>query len=130
MVMTETDFVMAVRHICWCCYQLGAGQPFNPVINEDQKDSLRQGVEARMRDPHMSAEENHENWMRTKIKQGWVYGPVKDFEKKTHPDLVPYDELPEVERLKDTMDLLAHDYAAQLYENFRADELHGPVVRP
>lgn len=46
-------------------------------------------------------EQMHENWSRVKRNEGWVYGTVKDEEKKTHPCLVPYEELPESQRKKD-----------------------------
>lgn len=50
-----------------------------------------------------SAEESHEGWTRFKVEHGWTLGPVKDEEKKEHPLLVPYDELPEAQRLKDSL---------------------------
>ena len=37
----------------------------------------------------------HEVWAESRISQGWVYGEQRDDEKKTHPCLVPYEELPE-----------------------------------
>lgn len=40
----------------------------------------------------------HEVWAETRIKQGWTYGPERNDEKKTHPCLVPYEELPEEEK--------------------------------
>jgi len=52
--------------------------------------------------------------MKMKASQGWVLGPVKDFEKKTHPDMIPYEDLPEVERKKDDMDIMAHDRAVAI----------------
>jgi ryanodine receptor 2 len=30
--------------------------------------------------------------------EGWTYGPERDGQAKTHPCLVPYDELPEDEK--------------------------------
>lgn len=44
------------------------------------------------------AENTHEVWAATRIKDGWTYGPVRDDEKRQHPCLVPYDELPESEK--------------------------------
>lgn len=41
--------------------------------------------------------------MAEKIKDGWVYGDVKDPELKTHPCLVPYNELPVEQKTKDTL---------------------------
>lgn len=43
----------------------------------------------------------HEKWLAEKIADGWTVGPVKDAEKKEHPSLVPYHELPWQERAKD-----------------------------
>lgn len=44
------------------------------------------------------AENVHEVWAEGRIADGWIRGPVKDSEKKTTPDLVPYDELSESEK--------------------------------
>lgn len=40
----------------------------------------------------------HEVWAASRIAQGWTYGEKRDDVKKTHPCLVPYEELPEVEK--------------------------------
>lgn len=46
-------------------------------------------------------EQSHESWLEHKRKDGWVYGPVKDPDKKTHPCMVSYGELPPEQRVKD-----------------------------
>jgi ryanodine receptor 2 len=40
----------------------------------------------------------HDVWAQGRINAGWTYGAVRDDAKKTHPCLVPYDELPESEK--------------------------------
>ena len=40
----------------------------------------------------------HEVWSETRIQQGWTYGEQRNDELKTHPCLVPYEELPEEEK--------------------------------
>ena len=40
----------------------------------------------------------HEVWARGRIEQGWTYGVERNDEKKTHPCLIPYEELPEIEK--------------------------------
>ena len=40
----------------------------------------------------------HEVWAETRLKQGWKYGEQRNDELKTHPCLVPYEELPEEEK--------------------------------
>ncbi len=47
------------------------------------------------------AENAHEVWAEEKIAQGWHYGPKLDEDKKEHPLLVPYKELPENEKRYD-----------------------------
>lgn len=44
---------------------------------------------------------SHENWLAEKKADGWVYGEVKDAEAKTHPCMVPFDDLPIEQQLKD-----------------------------
>ena len=40
----------------------------------------------------------HEVWAETRIRQGWTYGEQRSDELKTHPCLIPYEELPEEEK--------------------------------
>ena len=40
----------------------------------------------------------HEVWAAGRIAEGWTYGAVRDDAHKTHPCLVPYEELPESEK--------------------------------
>jgi len=42
-------------------------------------------------------------WLEDKKKDGWVYGEVKDAEAKTHPCIVPFEELPEFQKKKDAL---------------------------
>lgn len=46
-------------------------------------------------------EDSHISWMKEKVKDGWVYGEVKDPDKKTHPCLVPFRSLPTEQQVKD-----------------------------
>ena len=45
--------------------------------------------------------ESHENWMKFRAADGWVYGETKNEALKTHPCMVPYDQLPVEQRIKD-----------------------------
>lgn len=82
----------------------------NDIVSEkwenatpDQRSSSRRAVVWRLQNPNALPNEQHDQWMRDRIANGWVYGEVKDTERKTHPCLVPYEELPEGERLKDEL---------------------------
>ena len=43
----------------------------------------------------------HDVWAQSRISQGWTYGPERSDALKHHPCLVPYEELPEVEKAYD-----------------------------
>lgn len=47
--------------------------------------------------------EHHQAWCDAKTADGWRHGPVKDGDARTHPCLVPYDELPAEQRVKDAV---------------------------
>lgn len=59
------------------------------VIN--QVKMFREG--ARVQDVHRA-------WVEWMLARGWVRGEIRDREKKTHPNLVPYVVLPEEEKAK------------------------------
>jgi len=65
-------------------------------------------------------DEIHANWMRRYLLMGWDYGEKVDRELKTHPDLVPYDELPKDEKDKDAIFLALIWLAQQLIDIFDA----------
>ena len=44
------------------------------------------------------AKNNHEVWAQQRIKEGWTYGTKRNDDNKQHPDLVPYEQLPETEK--------------------------------
>ena len=46
----------------------------------------------------LMAKNVHEVWAKSRIEQGWTYGPVRDDAKRNNPCLVPYEELPEIEK--------------------------------
>lgn len=43
----------------------------------------------------------HEVWAQNRMEQGWTYGEERNDALKTHPCLIPYEELPEVEKAYD-----------------------------
>ena len=43
----------------------------------------------------------HEVWAQSRIIQGWTWGPERSDALKHHPCLVPYEDLPEVEKAYD-----------------------------
>ncbi len=47
------------------------------------------------------AENAHEVWAYNRKQEGWTYGPERDDQKKLHPDMIAYNQLPESEKLYD-----------------------------
>jgi len=69
---------------------------------EDFRAQFRKVIERQCGpDRRMDAEQLHEDWVKAYEKNGWQYGPVRDREKRTHPDMVPFADLGQLERDKD-----------------------------
>lgn len=68
-----------------------------------QRESVIDGVKKALADPLLTPMRSHENWVAYKTREGWVYGPVKDANQKTHPCLLPYGELPPAQVAKDAI---------------------------
>lgn len=43
----------------------------------------------------------HEVWAKSRMDQGWSYGPERSDILKQHPCLIPYEDLPEIEKAYD-----------------------------
>ena len=76
---------------------------FIPELNEHLTQAILDGVYYVLDNPNCTPEQQHNNWCYFKQQDGWRYGPVKDFERKEHPCLVPYNELPEIQQRKDSV---------------------------
>lgn len=109
--------IACVMHAAWVVNQQKIGQVVDTTLEEafailDDAITFYSGEFARCnRDVARFMEETpakaHENWMKFKFADGWVYGKKKDKEAKTHPDLVAYKKLPPDEKGKDDVALNA-----------------------
>ncbi len=68
-----------------------------------QQESAILGVQFVIDNPNAPPSAQHESWMKDKAEEGWVYGETKDATAMTHPCMVPYDELPQEQRTKDSL---------------------------
>ena len=68
---------------------------------EEMRKSCIDGVRWRLLNPALPAGDQHEEWRRAKIADGWRYDQVKDAALKTHPALVPFEALPDAVQAKD-----------------------------
>ncbi len=86
------------------CLSLGDDtQPAWDITPGWQKDSAYSGVQAIIDNPRMTPEGSHENWLAEKREDGWVWGEVKDVEKKEHPCVMPYADLLADQKVKDVL---------------------------
>lgn len=68
---------------------------------EWHRDSLRKGVAGAL--GGNTPEQSHEGWLAIKRRAGWIWGPTKDTDLKTHPLMVPYADLPPEQRVKNAI---------------------------
>ncbi len=104
--------MMKIEKIARVCHE--ANRAYCATIGDDsqvpwgmakpwQRDSAIEGV-AFVRDhPEAGDAAQHDAWHGSKLAEGWVYGVTKDPTMKTHPCLVPFDELPLEQQLKDRL---------------------------
>jgi RyR domain/TrkA-N domain len=59
------------------------------------------GVSLTDRDVEKLAKAEHRRWMNERMAKGWRHGPVRDNDRKLHPDLVDWEYLSEESRDKD-----------------------------
>ncbi len=86
------------------CEILGdTSQPSWEQAPQWQRESAITGVLFVVQHPSAPVSAQHDCWLEQKRATGWKYGPVKNAEKKEHPCMVPYGELPHEQRLKDSL---------------------------
>jgi len=68
-----------------------------------QKDSATRGVLFAIGHRQAPASAQHDAWLADKLRDGWKFGPVKDAGKKEHPCCVPYADLPDEQKFKDSL---------------------------
>lgn len=106
--MTEVsaDVIARVAHEAnraWCAAHGDFSQPIWEQAPEWQVRSAIDGVRFHLANPDAGDSASHDNWMAEKARNGWVYGETKDPEAKTHPCMVPFDELPADQQAKDRL---------------------------
>lgn len=105
--MTDIGFLTKIASICHdanrrYCKTIGDdSQPLWEDAPEWQRQSAIKGVQFHIDNPDAGPSASHEEWLREKVATGWTWGLEKDPEAKTHPCMVPYDQLPVDQRFKD-----------------------------
>ena len=107
--LTQQNKIGWIAKVChqankaWCESEGDYSQKDWLEAEQWQIQSAVSGVKFRVENPDAPASAMHDNWSKEKLADGWVYGEVKDAEKKTHPCLVPFDQLPAFQQKKDKL---------------------------
>lgn len=107
--MSPSKFVADIAMVCheanraWCIANGDLSQKLWHEAEPWQRDSALNGVAFALANPNAPDSAQHEAWMADKIRDGWKYGDVKDADAKTHPCIVPFDQLPEFQQKKDVL---------------------------
>ena len=103
MNIEEIAFVAHETNRIYCLTQGDYSQPLWANAPGWQRKSAINGVQFHIDNPDAGCSGSHENWLKEKAADGWVYGEVKDPEKKEHPCCVPYEDLPTEQKVKDAL---------------------------
>ena len=100
----NTTDIARVCHEINRAYCIAIGDMSQPTWSDApdwQKHSAVNGVMAHVKNPKMTPEESHQLWLNEKEAAGWTYAQEKDAVLKTHPCILPYEQLPLEQRVKD-----------------------------
>lgn len=104
--MTRVENIARVCHEAnrtWC--EINGDLSQRPWAEAEpwQRESAIQGVRFALANPSAGDSAQHDAWMADKLRDGWVYGSVKDSVVKTHPCLVSFVDLPLDQQAKDRL---------------------------
>jgi RyR domain len=104
---TLAENIASVIHDANRRLQIVQGDPRpSPLWDDAPEYQVRESVasvELVLADPGRTAEQNHQGWMDRLMADGWTHGEVKDEAAKTHPLLLPWDQLPAEQQQKDLL---------------------------
>lgn len=103
MTITQLAGVCHETNRVYCKVLGDNSQPPWEEAPEWQRTSAIKCVIFRLTNTGAKPSHSHDCWLEEKRSTGWKCGPVKDSEKKEHPCLVPYDELPDEQKAKDAL---------------------------
>lgn len=102
---------LTAEHIAYVAYNVNRAlqeaigekpAPHWEDATEEAKQSSLRGVVFALR-YNATPKQQHDAWVQDKFANGWKYGIHKNEETKEHPNLVPYEHLPEMQRVKDSL---------------------------
>jgi hypothetical protein len=109
MITTPPSTPADIARVCheanrvWCQFHGDSSQLPWEFAPDWQKASVIAGVEYVLETPAAPESALHDAWCAHKRAAGWTCGPLKDAEAKTHPNLVPFGQLPTEQQFKDKL---------------------------
>jgi hypothetical protein len=103
---TLAEIIAPICHAAnkaWCEANGDYSQKSWEEAEDWQKESAIKGVQFKLDNPDAGHDAQHNSWMQEKLDNGWEYGTKKDADAKTHPCLVPFEQLPEMQQMKDAL---------------------------
>ena len=88
-------------------------QPWEQISDHD-RENRQKAIRFLLQHPQASPEDVHHEWARDRTEQGWTLGAVRNEDLKTHPNLVPYGELPAAQRTKGTFARTAVEFVREM----------------
>ena len=101
-----TSQLARICHEANRAYRLSLAEDPGPHWENAPREMLESsiaGVNYRLDNPTATAEDQHNSWLEGKRAAGWTFGAVKSETLRTHPQLLPYDQLPDEQRTKDRL---------------------------
>jgi len=92
----------ANRALTACVGDVPVQSPWE-LVSEDMRKSCIRGVEFALANPNAPASAQHEAWVADRLANGWTLGPERSDLLKTHPMLIPYEQMPEHVQKKDAL---------------------------
>ncbi len=102
----ELDQIGRVVHEALSAWNVAHGQEAYAgwdTLDDEGKASTLESVSYVIAHPDIDAGTQHRQWMEQKEAAGWSYAPVRDNDKKHHPMMVAFEDLPEQEQRKDAL---------------------------
>ena len=98
--------IAQVVHAAMREYSAQIGEAVPPMwvnMPTDVQNVVMQGISIIRSTPNTTSLEIHDSWLKGMLGKGWTHGAKKCGDLRTHPCMVSYDELPEVQRVKDDL---------------------------
>jgi hypothetical protein len=100
-----TEQIAKICHEAVAAYSKSLGDskaiPSWDKATEEEKEAVTKSVILHIGSVDAYPAENHNAWVKERVDSGWVFGEVEDEKKKTHPFILPFDQLPIEQQIKE-----------------------------